>query len=114
MTPSGDRDPDLTEASELTTAAERLADRLRVVGPRFAAREGQAAAAVLDDVRAVLQRLADLGADAERRPRRPLPILAAHALGDQLLVLSRDVAVSGGRQEQVAALRLVRDLAARI
>lgn len=70
---------------------ERLADRLRVVAPRLAAREGPEAAETLARVRAGLQELADLGADADGRPRRVIPELAAHGLGDQALVLGHDL-----------------------
>jgi len=70
---------------------ERLADRLRVVGPRLAAREGESARERLARIRAGLQRIADLAADADGEPRRPVPELAAHALGDQALVLGLDL-----------------------
>jgi hypothetical protein len=70
---------------------DRLADRLRVVGPRLAAREGPEAAATLAAIRAGLQRLADLTADADHRPPRQVPELAAYALADQLLVLGHDL-----------------------
>ncbi len=104
----------VADGSELMTVATRLADRLRVVGPRFAARDGVAAAAVLDDVRAVLQDLADLGADAEGISRRPVPVLGAYALGDQVLVLSRDVDDTGDPAAAAAAADLLGALAARL
>ncbi len=85
--PAGDPAPH--PARELERELERVADRLRVVGPRVHARTDRGAA--LAAVREVLQALADLAADAESRPRRPVPELAAHALGDQLLVLGHDV-----------------------
>lgn len=99
--------------------AERAADRLRVVGPRMAARTGPEARALLDDVRADLQRLADLAADAEERPRRAVPVLAAHALADQVLVLAHDVAVAApgtpaGDAATEAAVAVVAALKARI
>ncbi|WP_369070374.1 hypothetical protein [Kineococcus terrestris] len=46
-------------------------------------------------VRRAAQELADLGADAEGRPRLPLPALALHGLGDQLAVVGHDVAEHG-------------------
>jgi hypothetical protein len=101
-------------AADLIRQAERVADRLGVVGPRMAARSSPSAAAVLDDVRTVLQGLADLGADAEARERRPIPVLAAHALGDQVLVLAHDVADAGEPTAWDAATALLRALAARI
>jgi hypothetical protein len=70
---------------------ERLADRLRVVGPRLAARQDPAARELLGAIRAGLQRLADLAADADSEPRRVVPELAAHALADQALVLGYEV-----------------------
>jgi len=42
-----------------------------------------------------VQRIADLGADAERRPRRPVPRLADPALADQLAVVVDDVLRTG-------------------
>jgi hypothetical protein len=70
---------------------DRLADRLRVVGPRLAGRSGAEAAATLVQIRAGLQHLADLTADADGEPRRPVPELAAYALADQALVLGHDL-----------------------
>lgn len=104
----------MSDAEALARDAERAADRLRVVGPRMAARTGDEAAAVLDAVRADLQRLADLAADAEGRPRRPLPVLRAHALGDQVLVLAHDVAAAGAADGLGAARAVLADLRARI
>lgn len=43
----------------------------------------------------MLQRLADLGADAAGRPRTPVPSLGPHALGDQLEVLARQAVEDG-------------------
>ena len=99
---------------EVLRRAESLADRLAVVGPRMAARESAAAAAVLDDIRSVVQQLADLGADAEGRERRPVPVLGAHALGDQVRVLAQDVAGAQQPTQIAAALVLLRELAGRI
>ncbi len=76
---------------ELSVAAGRVADRLRVVGPRYAARQAPEAAHTLDRIAGLVQQLADLAADAADRPRRPVPRPAAHALGEQLLVLTGDV-----------------------
>ena len=98
----------------LARDAEREADRLRVVGPRMAARDGEEPAALLAAVRADLQRLADLAADAEARERRPLPVLGAHALGDQVLVLAHDVAVLDAPAAHEAARTVLAELRARI
>jgi hypothetical protein len=103
----------------LAREAERAADRLRVVGPRMAARTGGDAVALLDAVRADLQRLADVAAASQDRPSRAVPALAPHALGDQVLVLAHDVLATGeagaGDPAAVdAALSVLADLRARI
>jgi hypothetical protein len=85
------------DGAQLTRELERVADRLRVLGPRLAVQR----------VRAVLQELADLAADAEGRPRRRVPELAPHSLGDQLLVLGHDVAGVGPQALAAAAASLV-------
>jgi hypothetical protein len=107
----------VSDAAELIRVARRVADRLGVVGPRMAARSSASAHAVLDDVRGVLQELADLGADAEAREHRPVPVLGAHALGDQMLVLAHDIAGtadSAGPAVVERATALLRALSARI
>ncbi len=106
-------------SDRLAREAERAADRLRVVGPRMAARTGADAAALLDAVRGDLQRLADVAAAAENRPSRPVPALAPHALGDQVLVLAHDVVSAAGPGDGAAAvvdaaLAVLADLRARI
>jgi hypothetical protein len=94
---------------------DRLADRLRVVGPRLAARQGAEAAELITRVRAGLQRIADLTADADGEPRRAVPPLKPHALADQALVLGNDLLKGGERSdvfraEAVVALLAVHDL----
>lgn len=91
---TGAADPPATSA-ELIREAERVADRLRVLGPRWAARRHAPDAEAIAAVRAALQQLADLVADADRAPRRPVPALALHALGDQVLVLSHEAGRAG-------------------
>lgn len=82
-----------------------------MVAPRLAARSGAEAEQELAGIRTALQQLADLAADAEQRPRRPVPELGPHALADQLVVLGRDVAVFcdepalADAQELLVALR---------
>ena len=85
--------PAFVTAEEVSRELGRVADRLRVVGPRLASRAqaDDAAATGIDRARRVLQQLADLAADGESRPRREVPHLAPHALGDQALVLGHDV-----------------------
>ncbi|MEJ5866603.1 hypothetical protein WDV85_02470 [Pseudokineococcus sp. 5B2Z-1] len=66
-----------------------------------------AAARPVDVVRPVLQHLADAGADLEGEPRRPVPELGVHALGDQLAVLAGDVlAAADARGDDVAVVDL--------
>ncbi len=79
---------------------ERVADRLRILGSR------------VDDARlalvaALLQRLADLAADADHRPRRPVPLLGRHAWGDQVLVLGHDVIATADESALEAAESLL-------
>jgi hypothetical protein len=83
------------DAVSVVRAAERVADRLRVLGPRWAARDRTEDARPAAQVQAALQRLADAAARAERRPPRPVPDLGLHALADQVLVLARDAAATG-------------------
>lgn len=83
--------PAFLTSDEVTRELSRVADRLRVVGPRFAARDTPEAEETLTVVRGSLQRLADAAAIAEGRPRRTVPALAPHALADQTLVLGYDV-----------------------
>jgi hypothetical protein len=49
------------------------------------------------------QHLADLAADAAGRPRRPVPVLAAHGVADQLTVVAHDVLAEGDEPAVVAA-----------
>ena len=75
--------------------AERVADRLRVLGPRWANRDVAGDAQQVAGVRAALQQLADLAAQAGGEPRRGVPELRMHALGDQVLVLAHEAAAAG-------------------
>jgi hypothetical protein len=58
---------------------------------------------------AVLQRLADAGADAEGQPRRPVPLLADVNLADQLTVMVDDILRTG---DPVAVRAAATELAA--
>lgn len=51
---------------------------------------------------ALVQRLAERGADAEGRPRRPVPRLADPVLPDQLRVMADDLVAAGPRPEVLA------------
>jgi hypothetical protein len=89
-----DQQPDLRLSptpEDAERRLQRLADRLRVMGPRLAGRGSAEAEATLAQVRAGLQRLADLAAEAEGQPRRVVPELGPHALADQALVLGHDL-----------------------
>ena len=52
---------------------------------------------------ALVQRLADLGADAEDRPRRPVPRVSDLVLPDQLRVIADDL-IAAGPPEDVLKL----------
>ena len=95
---------------EVMRAAERLADRLRMLGPRWAARDNPEDAAPAAAVRDALQRLADLAARAEGEPSRPVPDIGLHALADQLLVLARDATAAGDDEVLDEAARAVDQL----
>lgn len=61
-------------------------------------------------VRSVLQRLADLAADVEGVPYRPLPELDPYALADQLLVLTQELLSVADPVACDRARRLLSDL----
>lgn len=79
----------------------RVATRLAALGPARLARPAEDAGAPADRVRPVLQDLADLAADLEGEPCRLVPVLAPHALADQLVVLVRDLLSAAGDDETV-------------
>lgn len=90
----------------------RVTTRLAALGPARLARPGEDGATPADRVRPLLQELADTAADLEQRERRAVPSLAPHALGDQLVVLVRDVldatdddAVTDQVRDRLVALR---------
>ncbi len=75
-------------ADEVRRELGRVADRLRVLGPRWAQR--QTPPPEVEQVRAALQRLADLAANGATTGTRRVPELGLHALSDQLLVLGHE------------------------
>ena len=99
---------------EVMRAAERVADRLRMLGPRWAARDNPADAAPAAAVREALQRLADLAARTEGEPSRRVPDVGLHALADQLLVLARDATAAGDGDTLDEAARTVDELRVRL
>ena len=96
------------DGPDLAREVDRVADRLRVLGPRWAARQHQPDAEAVAAVRAALQTLADLAADADGAPRRVVPELALHALADQVAVLAHEacrVGAGPAAAEVLVALR---------
>ena len=76
----------------MTVPATDLLPRLRRwTAASWAAPAVGGAGSRAEVTRAVAQRLADLAAEAEGRPRRPVPRLPDTSLGDQLTVLVDDV-----------------------
>jgi hypothetical protein len=72
-----------------------------------------AAAGRADVVYALVQRLADLGADAEHRPRRPVPRLSDLLLPDQLRVMADDLLAADPPAEMLATAVAETDTARR-
>ncbi|WP_299033137.1 hypothetical protein [uncultured Pseudokineococcus sp.] len=98
----------------------RCLDRLAALGPGRVVRPGprsvgaEALGAVqarppADVVRAALQQLADVAADLGGRPRRAVPELAPHALGDQLAVLAADVLAAADARDDAAVVVALRE-----
>ncbi len=97
-------------ASALALEAERLATRLRVLGPRWAARGAPDPAA--PRVRQALAVLADVARRAEGLPPAGLPPFADHALADVLLVLAADAdrALAAHAPERVEQVQVLQEL----
>jgi hypothetical protein len=73
-------------AEEFTTSVDRLLAQVRHWQQSRWRKAGRA-----DRVYALVQRLADLGADTEHRPRRPVPWVGELVLPDQLRVMADDL-----------------------
>ena len=101
MIPSRDEappgDPGGVRRSPVDLGAADLVRRLRRWTPAgwTVPAEPPAAGTRADATAAAVQRIADIGADAEQRPRRPVPRLADKALADQLAVVVDDVVRTG-------------------
>jgi hypothetical protein len=94
--------------SELELAVERLVNRVsHWTPPRWAASSASGDGSRADVMYALVQRVAELAADAEGQPRRRVPRLDHDlALPDQLRVVARDLAATG----EPAAIREATDL----
>ncbi|HSK54238.1 MAG TPA: hypothetical protein VK908_03205 [Jiangellales bacterium] len=82
---------------------------------RWPAAPDQVGRSVADAARDLVQQLADLAADAEARPRRPVPRLGDYAVGDQVEVTGNDLVALARAGEldpdrQDRAVELLRDL----
>lgn len=77
-------------AADFRTSIDRLVAQ---VGHWEQNRWSRAPAA--DSVYALIQRLADLGADAENRPHRPVPRVSDLVFVDQVRVLADDLLTAG-------------------
>jgi hypothetical protein len=80
-------------SEELNRAVGRLVNHVsHWTPPRWAASSASGAGTRADVMHALIQRLADLAADAEGEPRRPVPRLDnVLALPDQLRVIAADL-----------------------
>ncbi|MEU8662728.1 hypothetical protein [Actinoplanes philippinensis] len=77
---------------DFATAIERLLTRIHHWDePRWRAASASAGLSRSALVQGLVQRLADLGAEAEKRPSRPVPHLHDLVLRDQLRVLADDI-----------------------
>ncbi len=96
--------------TEFELAVERLVNRVsHWTPPRWAASSASGDGSPADVMYALVQRVADLAADAEGRPRSRVPRLGnALALPDQLRVMARDLAATGNQQAIAEATELVR------
>jgi hypothetical protein len=95
-------------SEQLDLAVERLINRVsHWTSPRWAASSTSGNGSRADVMYTLVQRVADLAADAEGQPRRRVPRLENDlALPDQLLVMARDLAATG----EPAAIQEATDL----
>jgi hypothetical protein len=96
--------------TEFELAVERLVNWVsHWTPPRWAASSASGDGSHADVMYTLVQRVADLAADAEGQPRRRVPRLDNHlVLPDQLRVMARDLAATGNR----AAIERARELVA--
>jgi hypothetical protein len=85
--------------TDFATSVDRLHNQVRHWEQgRWWSRTSGATATRGDLTFALIQRLADLGADAEQRPRRPVPREHDMVLPDQLRVLADDLLAAAGSE----------------
>ena len=80
-----------TAVERLEADLRRTVDRLRTLGLARLGASFEPEPTRADAARDVAQRLADLAADLEGRPRRTVPRLADSAVGDQVAVCGHDL-----------------------
>jgi hypothetical protein len=96
--------------TEFEPAVERLVNRVsHWTPPRWAASSVSGGRSPADVMYTLVQRIADLAADADGQPRRRVPRLDNDlALPDQLRVMARDLTATGDQ----AAIERARELVA--
>jgi hypothetical protein len=99
----------MTGEAELTSAVDRLIGQVsHWTPPRWRAASGVCGLSRADVFHALVQRIADLSADAEGQPRRSVPRLENDlALPDQLVVVTRDLLRATSDPALLAAAREV-------
>ena len=84
-------DDSSTPRQRLQADLTRTVDRLRTLGLARLEADFAPEPTRADAARRVAQHLADVTADLEGRPRRPLPVLGVQGYGDQLAVVGHDL-----------------------
>lgn len=84
------------ELAQLAVIVERVSDRLRSLSDTRLARPRADGRSRADAAHAVAQLLADLAAELEARPARPVPRLHDLAVGDQVAVTGHDLVQAFG------------------
>ena len=107
-TPGSGRDDD--PRARLDRELRRVADRLRSLGLSRLERAGEGGRSPADLAHETAQTLADLAADACGRVRRRVPVLAAHALSDQVTVTGNDLLAEGDEAALSAGADRLADL----
>jgi hypothetical protein len=95
--------PDDDPRAVLDRELGRVATRLRGLALERLQRSDDQGVSPAGRTHDCAQHLADLTANAARRSRRPLPVLAAHGAADQLTVVVHDVLAEGDDASIAAA-----------